>query len=177
MRSTQCRLHGEVSTVRSTQCNRRSVIYTVRSTQCHLHGPVNTVRSTRCGQHGQVHAVRSTRCGPHSVATLCPLLCALCTVPSAQPHRCSQRQAATLRPDSPDSQARTSPESSVSHTPPASTASPAGLWRQSEEITFSLSAQSASLREPDLGRVTGGNWMGSRPLMNQVFTASSFRSE
>ena len=102
MQSTQCRLHSEVNTVPSTWCRQHSAVYMVPSTQCRLHGPVNTVRSTWCGQHGQVHTVRSTRCGPHSVATLCPLLCALCTVPSAQPHRCSQRQAAALRLNSPD---------------------------------------------------------------------------
>ena len=171
--------------MRSTQCNRRSVVYTVRSTQCHLHGAVNTVPSTWSSQHGEVYMVWSTRSGPHGAvhtvrstqrgytvsSALCPLHCALC--PATQVLTAPGCRSASQFPR----QARTSPESSVPHTPPASTASPTGLWRQSEEITFSLSAQSASLREPDLGRVTGGNWMGSRPLMNQVFTASSFRSE
>ena len=171
MQSTQCRLHSEVNTVPSTWCRQHSAVYMVPSTQCRLHGPVNTVRSTWCGQHGQVHTVRSTQRGYTVSSALCPLHCALC--PGTQVLTAPGCRSASQFPR----QARTSPESSVPHTPPASTASPTGLWCQSEEITFSLSAQSASLREPDLGRVTGGNWMGSRPLMNQVFTASSFRSE
>ena len=105
------------------------------------------------------------------MATRCHLHCAIYTATQALTAPGCHSASPLHR------QATPSAESSAFHTPPASTANPTGLWRQSEEITFSLSARSASLRDPDLGWVTGGNWMGSQPLMNQVFIALSFCSK
>lgn len=94
MLSTQCHLHSEVNTSAIYMVSQHGEVYMVWSTRWGYHTPV---WSTRSGPRGAVHTVRS-----HSVATLCPLLCALCTVPSATATQVLTAPGChTLRPDSP----------------------------------------------------------------------------